>query len=98
MSTPEAIPPTWFEKRVEALVAIITKQNTEDYREALHKRATEVYHENEDPALAPPDNWVRALRTLMIETNMLSENEIDEKMTSVRKTLSESLLPESPNE
>ena len=89
MSTPEVTPPTWFEKRVEALVAIITKQNTDDYRAALHKRATEIYHDNEDPALSPPDNWVKALRTLMVETDVLNENEIDEKMSSVRKILSE---------
>jgi hypothetical protein len=76
--------PTWFDKRVDAILSLITGQAKGPYDPALHKRAVEFYAEYEDPSRSYAESWLLAIRAVLVEQGTLSENEIDARLQAVR--------------
>jgi hypothetical protein len=76
--------PTWFDKRVDAILSLITGQATGPYDPALHKRAVEFYAEHEDPSRSYAESWLLAIRAVLVEQGTLIETEIDERIEVVR--------------
>jgi len=79
--------PTWFDKRVDAMLTLITGQDAGPYDRALHQRAVEFYAQFEDPTRSYAENWLLAIRAVLIERGTLSESEIDARLDAVRNTL-----------
>ena len=79
--------PTWFDKRVDAILSLITGQAKGPYDPALHKRAVEFYAAYEDPSRSYAESWLLAIRAVLVEQGTLSETEIDARLDVVRKKL-----------
>ena len=79
--------PTWFDKRVDAMLSLITGQANGPYDADLHKRAVEFYAEFEDPARSYAESWLLAIRAVLVERGTLNETEIDARLTAVRAKL-----------
>jgi len=79
--------PTWFDKRVDAILSLITGQANGPYDPALHKRAVEFYAEYEDPSRSYAESWLLAIRAVLVEQGTLSEIEIDTRLDAVRNKL-----------
>jgi hypothetical protein len=78
---------TWFDKRVDAILSLITGQATGPYDPALHKRAVEFYTEHEDPGRSYAESWLLAIRAVLVEQGTLTETEIDVRIEVVRHKL-----------
>ena len=78
---------TWFDKRVDAILSLITGQATGPYEPALHKRAVEFYAEHEDPSRSYAESWLLAIRSVLVEQGTLTETEIDVRIEVVRHKL-----------
>jgi len=79
--------PTWFDKRVDAILSLITGQAKGPYDPALHKRAVEFYAEYEDPSRSYAESWLLAIRAVLVEQGTLDETEIDARLNAVRNKL-----------
>ncbi len=78
--------PTWFDKRVDAMLSLITGQAKGPYDPELHKRAVEFYAEFEDPSRSYAENWLLAIRAVLVDQGTLNETEIDARLDAVRQT------------
>ena len=79
--------PTWFDKRVDAMLSLITGQANGPYDADLHKRAVEFYAQFEDPARSYAESWLLAIRAVMVERGTLNEIEIDARLAAARTKL-----------
>lgn len=79
--------PTWFDKRVDAMLSLITGQAKGPYDPELHKRAVEFYAEFEDPSRSYAESWLLAIRAVLVEQGTLSETEIDARLNAVREKM-----------
>jgi hypothetical protein len=78
---------TWFDKRVDAILSLITGQAKGPYDPDLHKRAVDFYAEYEDPNRSYAESWLLAIRAVLVEQGTLSEIEIDARLEVVRHNL-----------
>lgn len=76
---------TWFDKRVDAMLSLITGQAKGPYDPELHKRAVEFYAEFEDPSRSYAESWLLAIRAVLVEQGTLNETEIDARLDAVRQ-------------
>ena len=72
--------PTFFDKRIDAMLSLVTGQGSDHYRPDLHKRAIELYASFEDPSRSYAESWLLAIRTLMVEQGVLQTDEIDRRL------------------
>ncbi len=79
--------PTWFDKRVDAMLSLITGQAKGPYDPELHKRAVEFYAEFEDPSRSYAESWLLAIRAVLVEQGTLNETEIDARLNAVREKM-----------
>ncbi|MCH8181558.1 MAG: nitrile hydratase subunit beta [Proteobacteria bacterium] len=77
----------FFDRRVDAILSLITGQGTGKYDPDLQRRAIEHYNRFEDPARSTSESWILAIKALTVETGALSETEIEEKLAAVRQAL-----------
>ncbi len=77
----------FFDRRVDAILSLITGQGTGKYDPDLQRRAIEHYNRFEDPARSASEAWILAIKALAVETGALSETEIEEKLAAVRQAL-----------
>ena len=77
--------PTWFDKRVDAILSLITGQAKGPYDPALHQRAVEFYTAYEDPSRSYAESWLLAIRAVLVEQGTLNETEIDARLDAVRQ-------------
>lgn len=77
----------FFDRRVDAILSLITGQGTDKYDPHLQRRAIEHYNRFEDPARSASEAWILAIRALAVEIGALDENEIEEKLAAVRQGL-----------
>ena len=75
----------FFERRVDAILSLITGQGTDKFDPDLQRRAIEHYNRFEDPARSASESWILAIKALAVETGALDENEIEEKLAAVRQ-------------
>lgn len=84
---------TWFDKRVDAMLALITGQSKGPYNAKLHKRAVAFYAEYEDPSRSYAESWLMAIRAVLLDEGVLGENELDARLNAVRAKMGEKLMP-----
>lgn len=77
--------PTFFDKRIDAMLSLVTGQGTDSYRPDLHKRAVELYAGLEDPSRSYAESWLLAIRALMLEQGVLREDEIDRRLHALQR-------------
>jgi len=78
--------PTFFDKRIDAMLSLVTGQGTANYRPDLHRRAIELYAGFEDPTRSYAEAWLLAIRALMLEQGVLRADEIDRRLQAMTDT------------
>lgn len=77
-------PPTTFERRVDALMMLMIGPFGVFRSDAL-RRAIEAYDEADYVHLAYYEKWVRALRILLVEQGVLTDEQIDARIAAIRE-------------
>ncbi len=77
-------PPTTFERRVDALMLLMIGPSGAFRVDAL-RRAIEAYNETDYAHLAYYEKWVRALRILLVEQGVLTDEQIDARIAALRE-------------
>ncbi len=86
----EERPLTGFERRVDALMMLMIGPAGAFRADAL-RRAIEEYNNHDYKHLSYYDKWVRALRILLVEQGVLSDEQIDAKMADIRRRVAEGI-------
>jgi hypothetical protein len=76
-------PLTTFERRVDALMMLMIGPQGIFTADAL-RRAIEAYNESDYQHLAYYEKWVRALRILLVEQGVLTDAQIDARISALR--------------
>ena len=79
--------PTLHEKRVDALVALLRDNKRRVFSVDALRRVIEDYAEQEYDNTGYYEKWMRAVRNLVVEQELLTRREIDAKMAQVRQEL-----------
>ena len=74
---------TLYEKRVDALLMLLAGPKNSAFRVDALRRTIEDYAEQEYDNTAYYDRWMRAIRNLLLEQELLTQQEIDEKVAEV---------------
>ena len=77
-------PLTTFERRVDALMMLMIGPSGVFRADAL-RRAIESYNEADYVNLTYYEKWVRALRILLVEQGVLSDEQIDARIAALRE-------------
>jgi len=72
-----------YEKRVDALLMLLAGPKNSAFRVDALRRTIEDYAEQEYDNTAYYDRWMRAIRNLVVEQEILSRDEIDRKVSEV---------------
>jgi protein-tyrosine phosphatase len=78
-------PSTLHEKRVDALLRILSGPKLEAFSVDAMRRAIESNTEEDYRNLGYYDKWIRAVRDLIIEQQVLSRDEIEERVALLRE-------------
>jgi len=78
-------PSTLHEKRVDALLRLLTGPKLEAFTVDAMRRAIESNTEEDYRNFAYYDKWVRAVRDLVIEQNILTKAEIEARVELLRE-------------
>ena len=78
---------TLYEKRVDALLMLLVGPKREIFRVDALRRAIEDYAESEYDGLPYYDRWIKAIRNLLVEQEVLDAEEIDAKCAEIRARL-----------
>ncbi len=76
--------PTTFERRVDALMLLMIGPSGAFRVDAL-RRAIEAYNETDYAHLTYYEKWVRALRILLVEQGVLTDEQIDARIAALRE-------------
>lgn len=74
---------TMYEKRVDALLMLLVGPKNAAFRVDALRRAIEDYAEQEYDNTAYYDRWMRAIRNLLLEQEILTQAEIDIKAAEI---------------
>jgi Nitrile hydratase beta subunit, N-terminal len=74
---------TMYEKRVDALLMLLAGPKNVAFRVDALRRAVEDYAEQEYDNTAYYDRWMRAIRNLLLEQEILTQAEIDSKADEI---------------
>ena len=74
---------TLYEKRVDALLMLLAGPKNAAFRVDALRRAIEDYAEQEYDNTAYYDRWMRAIRNLLLEQELLTQQEIDDKIADI---------------
>jgi hypothetical protein len=77
-------PLTDYDKRVEAMQRLLSHPKRAISRADALRRAIEDLSQEEYDRLEYSDRWIRAIRTVLVEQQVLSEEEINERMAAIR--------------
>jgi len=77
-------PNTLHEKRVDALLRLLSGPKLEAFTVDAMRRAIESNTEEDYRNLGYYDKWIRAVRDLVIEQQVLSRDEIDARVEQLR--------------
>ena len=86
----EERPMSGFERRVDAMMMLMIGPSGAFRADAL-RRAIEEYNNQDYNHLGYYDKWVRALRILLVEQGVLSNEQIDAKMADIRRRVAEGI-------
>lgn len=76
-----------YEKRVDALMNLLSGPKRNAFKVDALRRVIEGYAEQEYDALPYYDKWIRAIRNLLVEQQVVSKGEIEARIKAVRKEL-----------
>lgn len=77
-------PETLFEKRVDALVMLLTHPDLGAFKVDALRRAVEMNSPEDYAELGYYPKWIRAVRRLLVEQEVLTAEEIDAKVSALR--------------
>jgi hypothetical protein len=77
-------PLTNYDKRVEAMQRLLSHPKRAISRPDALRRAIEDLSQEEYDRLEYSDRWVRAIRTVLVEQQVLSEDEINQRIATIR--------------
>ena len=75
---------TLFEKRVDALVMLLTHPRLGAFKVDALRRAVEQNSPEDYATLGYYEKWLRAIRLLLLEQDVIAEDELDRKIAAVR--------------
>ena len=75
---------TFFDQRVDAMMRLLAHPEQGYYTVDAMRRAIESLPRAEYFALGYYERWVRAIRQLVIEKGLLTEDELDRKLAALR--------------
>ena len=81
----EEIPETLFEKRVDALVMLLTNPKLGAFKVDALRRAVESNSVEDYANLMYYQKWMRAIRKLLVEQSVLTDAEIDARIVQIRE-------------
>lgn len=81
----EETPETLFEKRVDAMVMLLTNPKLGAFKVDALRRAVESNTAEDYASLMYYQKWMRAIRTLLVEQSVLTDEEIDARIAELRQ-------------
>jgi len=75
---------TFFDQRVDAMMRLLAHPELGYYTVDAMRRAIESLPRDEYFALGYYERWVRAIRQLVVEKGLLTEDELDRKLAALR--------------
>jgi len=75
---------TFFDQRVDAMMRLLAHPEQGHYTVDAMRRAIESLPRDEYFALGYYERWVRAIRQLVVEKGLLTEDELDRKLAALR--------------
>ena len=79
--------PSLYEKRVDALVLLLGASKRNVFKIDALRRVVESYAEQTYDDVAYYDRWMRAVRDLVIEQEVIAPDELEARMVSIRRQL-----------
>ena len=73
-----------WEKRTDAMLALLRDNKRRVLSVDAHRRMIESYGEQEYDRITYYEKWIRAIRNLLVEQNVLTRNEIEARLAEVR--------------
>ena len=83
----EEYEPTFFDKRVDALYVLLTGQPRKLITTDEVRRVIESLSPTEYLRLSYYERWIKAIATLLVEKEILSQAELDQKMVEIRERM-----------
>ena len=77
---------TFFDQRVDAMMRLLAHPEHGYYTVDAMRRAIEALPRDEYLGLGYYERWVRAIRLLVVEKGLLSEDEVNRKLTALPHT------------
>ena len=74
---------TLYEKRVDAMLMLLAGPKNAAFRVDALRRTIEDYAEQEYDNTAYYDRWMRAIRNLLLEQELVTRQEIDDKVAEI---------------
>ncbi|MGH6814202.1 MAG: hypothetical protein ACREC6_00695 [Hyphomicrobiaceae bacterium] len=81
--------PVLWEKRVDAMLNLLVGPKRGAFKVDALRRAIEDYGEQEYDATTYYEKWIRAIRTLIVEQEIVTRDEIETKMAAIRAELTQ---------
>ena len=81
----EETPETLFEKRVDAMVMLLTSPKLGAFKVDALRRAVESNSAEDYKRLMYYQKWMRAIRMLLVEQSVLTDAEIDTRIAELRQ-------------
>jgi len=73
-----------WEKRTDAMLILLRDNKRRAFTVDAHRRAIEAYGEQEYDRTTYYEKWIRAIRNLVVEQEILTREEIEARMAEVR--------------
>lgn len=80
-------PETQFQKRVDALLMLMVGPKVGAFKVDALRRMVESNSPQDYANLGYYEKWIRAIRDLLLEQEMITADELDEKLADVRRRM-----------
>ena len=77
--------PVLWEKRVDAMLILLVSPKRAVFTVDAMRRVIEEYHQQDYDSIGYYDKWIKAVRNLLIEQEVLTRGEVEARMADVRK-------------
>jgi nitrile hydratase beta subunit-like protein len=82
--------PALWEKRTDALLALLVSGRKRAFKIDAMRRVIESYGEQQYDSTTYYQKWIRAVRNLLLEQQIISQEELERKLEQVKKQLERS--------
>jgi hypothetical protein len=84
-----------WEKRVDAMLILLVGPNKAAFKIDALRRAIEDYRQQDYDSTTYYEKWIRAIRNLLVEQEIVSREEIEAKLATVRAAMARAGRPVS---